>query len=83
MNADYARKLVAIYHQAREEEMISRASKIRNEADKAIESQATVGGHVTFINRPARGVEPHLVRMLTEDGFAVEHTNDGNLRISW
>lgn len=83
MNANDARKLVAIYRQAREEEMISRASKIRNEADKAIESQATVGGHATFISQPPRGVKPHLVRMLTEDGFAVETTNDGNLRIGW
>lgn len=83
MNADYARELVAAYRKAREEEMIAKARDIRKEADKAIESQAKIGGHVTFINRPPRGVEPHLVKMLTEDGFAVETTNDGNLRINW
>lgn len=83
MNANDARKLVATYRKAREEEMISKAHDLRKEVDKSIESQARVGGCVTFVNRPPRGVEAHLVQMLTDDGFTVETTNDNNLRIAW
>lgn len=83
MNANDARRMVNDYRKAREEEMIAKARNLREEADKAIESQAKIGGHVTFISLPLRGVKPHLVQMLTDDGFAIETTNDGNLRVSW
>lgn len=83
MNANDARKLVAAYRKAKEEEMIARARNLREEADKAIESQAKRGGHVAVITLPCHGVKPHLVQMFTDDGFAVETTNDGNLRIGW
>lgn len=83
MNANDARKLVAAYRKAKEEEMIAKARNLREEADKAIESQAKIGGHVTIINLPSRSMKPYLVQMLTDDGFAIETTNDGNLRIGW
>lgn len=78
MNANDARRMVNDYRRSREEEMQSRATKLRKEVDKSIQSQASVGGIATFIPRPTR-----LVEMLTDDGFTVETTNDNNLRIAW
>lgn len=83
MNANDARRMVNDYRRSHEEEMQSRAAKLRKEVDKSIQSQASVGGIATFIPRPARLVERYLVQMLTDDGFTVETTNDNNLRIAW
>lgn len=83
MNANDARRMVNDYRRSREEEMQSRATKLRKEVDKSIQSQASVGGIATFIPRPTRLVERYLVQMLTDDGFTVETTNDNNLRIAW
>ena len=83
MNANDARRMVNDYRRSREEEMQSRAAKLRKEVDKSIQSQASVGGIATFIPRPVRLVERYLVQMLTDDGFTVETTNDNNLRIAW
>lgn len=83
MNANDARRMVNDYRRSRDEEMQSRAAKLRKEIDKSIQSQASVGGLATFVPHPTRTVERYLVQMLTEDGFTVKTTNDGNLRISW
>lgn len=83
MNANDARRMVNDYRRSRDEEMQSRAAKLRKEVDKSIQSQASVGGIATFVPRPPRMVERYLVQMLTDDGFTVETTNDNNLRIAW
>ena len=49
MNANDARRMVNDYRRSREEEMQSRAAKLRKEVDKSIQSQASVGGIATFI----------------------------------